>query len=150
MREKCNDGIDRITIVTPLETSKWLVLSSFFFTIPSGYAYYKKYYVFAILLLTTSFISANFWKNATYSFRRNLDLIFSKISLVVFIINGIIHVRYIPYVISGYSGLVLLLYCFHLSNKYYIVGDENWYKYHMIFHFIVMCEQLIVIDSIIL
>lgn len=66
----------------------WLVVSSFFFTVPSIY-YYNQLYSYYILLLFTSIISANFWRKVTYS----------------------------------------------------------WRKYHMMFHFIIMCELFIIIDS---
>lgn len=42
--------------------SRWLVLSSGFFVIPSIYSYYIKFYGFSILLLLTSLISANYWR----------------------------------------------------------------------------------------
>ena len=81
--------------------SRWLVVSSSFFLIPSLYGYYIKFYGFSILLLLTSLISANYWRKATYSWRRTTDLIFAKISFVIFVSNGLIYVRNIPYLITG-------------------------------------------------
>lgn len=130
------------------EQSKWLVLSSYFFIIPAVYAYINKLYYYSILLTCTSLISANYWRKATYSWRRNTDLIFAKISFTVFVTNGIIYVRQIHYIITGYSGLCILLYCYYLSGKLLEVKNNNWYKYHMLFHLIMMYEQLIILDSI--
>ena len=128
--------------------SKWLFLSSFFFIIPSIYALNNKLYIYSILLLNTSLISANYWKRATYSWRRNLDLIFSKIGFCILLINYVIYVKYIIYIITGYLGIIILLYCYYLSNKLFELKNNNWYKYHIIFHFIIMYEQLIILDSI--
>jgi hypothetical protein len=81
------------------EETKWLVLSSYFFIIPSYYAYINKLYLHSIILFLTSVISVNYWKKATYSWRRNMDLIFSKFSFIVFVSNGIFYVRRLHYVI---------------------------------------------------
>ena len=67
------------------EETKWLVLSSYFFIIPSYYAYINKLYLHSIILFLTSVISVNYWKKATYSWRRNMDLIFSKFSFIIVI-----------------------------------------------------------------
>jgi hypothetical protein len=62
--------------------TKWLVLSSFFFIIPAIYAFINNMYAHFILLFFTSLISANYWRKATYSWRRNMDLIFAKYHLL--------------------------------------------------------------------
>ena len=128
--------------------TRWLVLSSFFFIIPATYAYINNLYMHSILLGVTSLISANYWRKATYSLRRNIDLVFAKISFIVFVSHGVFYVRKIYYVIFGYSGLVVLLYCYYLSGKLLELNNNNWYKYHFIFHFIMTYEQMIIIDSI--
>jgi len=130
------------------EETKWLVLSSYFFIIPSYYAYINKLYLHSIILLLTSLISVNYWKKATYSWRRNMDLIFSKFSFIVFVSNGIFYVRRLHYVIIGYSGLIFLLYFYYLSIKLSELKNNNWYKYHFGFHLIMTFEQIIIINSI--
>ena len=97
--------------------TKWLVMSSFFFTIPAFYAYYNNLYLYSVLLFLTSFISVNYWRKATYSWRRNIDLVFSKVSFIIFASNGVFYVNTFYYVISGYTGILCLLYCYYLSNK---------------------------------
>ena len=52
--------------------AKWLVLSSLLFTIPSFYAYHNKLYFYSTLLFFISLISVNYWRKATYSWRRNM------------------------------------------------------------------------------
>jgi hypothetical protein len=130
------------------EDTKWLVLSSLFFIIPATYAYINKLYFYCILLYFTSLISVNYWRKATYSWRRNVDLIFAKISFVIFVSNGILYVKRLHYVIPGYTGLIILLYCYYLSGKLLELKKDNWYKYHFAFHFIMTYEQFIIIDSI--
>jgi hypothetical protein len=130
------------------EDTRWLVLSSFFFTVPSIYAFIINLYSYSFLLLCTSLISANYWRKATYSWRRDMDIIFAKISFVVFFSNGVYYVKSVSYVITGYSGIIVLLYCYYLSGKLFKLKNNNWYKYHLMFHLIMAYEQLIIIDSI--
>ena len=127
--------------------SRWIVLSSFFFTIPAIYGFYKELYNFSAVLLLTSLISANYWRDASYSYRRIIDKIFAKISFSIFFYNGICYIRIFPYVITAYSGLVVLLYCYYASNKY-CNNNKIWVKYHMIFHLIMALNQLIILDSV--
>jgi hypothetical protein len=135
-------------ILTKCKQGKILALSSCFFLIPSMYAYYNGLYFFSMLLIATSFISANFWRNAIHSWRRDLDLFFAKVSFVVFLSNGIYYLRYTPYVVTGYSGLIVLLYFYYLSDKYLKEESTAWCKYHFMFHVLLTYEQLIIIDSI--
>ena len=128
--------------------TKWLVLSSFFFTVPGMYAYINKLHSYSVLLFFTSLISANYWRKATYSWRRNMDLMFAKISFVVFASSGVLYVRKLHHVIPGYTGLLVLLYCYYLSGKLFELKKDNWYKYHFVFHATMTYEQIIIIDSI--
>jgi hypothetical protein len=130
------------------EDTRWLVLSSFFFTVPSIYAFIINMYSYSFLLLCTSLISANYWRKATYSWRRNMDLIFAKISFVIFFSNGVYYVKSVGYVVTGYTGIIILLYCYYLSGKLLQLKNNNWYKYHLMFHLILAYEQTIIIDSI--
>jgi hypothetical protein len=134
-------------LIAPYRETQWLVVSSLFFTIPSYYAYLHHLYFHSLLLFITSIISANYWKKATHSWRRTADLYCAKISFVIFVSNGVYYVRTIPYMITGYSGLFLLAYCYYLSSKLSAIKHPNWYKYHFLFHLLMMYEQLIIIDS---
>jgi hypothetical protein len=139
--------INEEPLIAVWDDTRWLVMSSCFFIFPSIYSYYKQLYLYSILLYLTSFISANYWRKATYSWRRNIDLIFAKISFTIFVINGIMYVRYIPYIITGYSGLIVLVYCYYCSGTLFKMNNENWWKYHVLFHLIMTFEQMIIIDS---
>ena len=141
------NGLNEIFIAS-WDHSKWLTLSSFCFMFPAFYAYNKHMYFYSTLLLLTSLVSANYWRKATYSWRRNLDLVFAKISFIIFVSNGIMYVRKIRYIITGYTGLLVLLYCYYLSGKLLETKNDHWYKYHILFHIIMMYEQFIILNSI--
>ena len=113
---------------------RWLVASSFLFMIPGMCAYFSHQYFYGNMLLITSLISANFWRNPVHGCRRNADLIFAKISFAVFVYNGITSVRYIPYLIVGYTELTGIVYCYYMSEKLYKLKDNQWVLWHMGFH----------------
>ena len=137
-----------MSVIAVWDHSKWLVLSSFLFTAPAIFAYNRELYLYSYLLVLTSLVSANYWRIATYSWRRNMDLVLAKISLFTFISTGVIHVRYIPYMIVGYGGMGGMFYSYTRSGKLWDVNNPDWYKYHVLFHIIMTMELFIILDSI--
>lgn len=130
------------------EETKWLVLSSFLFFLPAINSWYRNQYMNTYVLISTSLVSANFWRKATYSWRRTLDLYLSKIAFIIFHIQGIKYVKYKPLIISGYTSLFISIYCFYLSHKYYTKKNPIWYRYHFIFHMTLIYKTLLIINSI--
>ncbi len=133
--------------VAPWPQTKWLVLSSGFFLLPAGYAYLQRLNSFSLLLVATSLISANYWRKATYSWRRQMDLLFAKYSFAVFVGNGIVYVRQVEFAVPAYSGLLLILYCYYRSSQKWTLQEESWYRYHFCFHLLMACEQWIILRS---
>ncbi len=131
--------------VASWDESRWLTLSSLFFTAPATYAYWNGLYIDSSLLLTTSVISANFWRKATKGWRRDLDLAYSKFIFVTSLSKGVYYVTYLPYMVFGYSGLVILSYCFCQATKRHREGLHDWYWYHFFFHLIMTWELFIIV-----
>jgi len=129
--------------------SRWIVLSSIMMTIPAIYGFYNKLYTLSVFICMTSFISANYWRNATFGIRRDVDLIFSKISFSIFVYNGFIHVYYFPSILLGHIGLISMIYLYYLSNKYFELRNTNWLSYHFLFHMTIIIEQMMILSSIV-
>ena len=72
--------IDPTRYVAPYRKTRWLTLSSLLFLGPSVYGYTEEQYFLAVIALATSLCSVNFWRDATYSYRRSMDCIMAKIS----------------------------------------------------------------------
>jgi hypothetical protein len=136
-------------MISPWEESRWLVLSSCSFLFPSIYAYHNSCYSLCALLVITSAVSANYWRDARFSIRRDIDLVVSKIAFTTFVYNGIIHIECPVYVITGYPLLLILIYCYYLSNCRIHIPSGQWYMYHSAFHYIMMYEQFIILHSIV-
>jgi hypothetical protein len=131
------------------EYTRWLVVSSCFFMVPSAYAYYNQLYFNSYVLLLTSLISANYWRKATYSWRRSADLIFAKISFFIFLVGWVAHV-------TNYNMVLVGVFCASCMGASYekSVGlrekkSPHWYKYHVGYHFSTMVSQLIVLNAMI-
>jgi len=106
------------------EHTKWLVLSSSFFLFPSMFAFYHHLYFHSFLLCSTSIISANYWRKPTYSWRRTMDLLFSKISFSWFFLHGVFYIHSTPHLIFAVSNTCLFSSCFILSS-YYFYKDQD-------------------------
>ena len=131
------------------DESKWLVASSFSFVAPGLYAYANGHTVDCALLVLTSVISANFWRDARVGWRRSLDLAYAKFIFTVYVSRGVYYVRYVPYMVIGYPGLAVLSYCFHQSDRRHRLGKGDWYWYHCMFHVLMTCELFMIVDSIV-
>jgi hypothetical protein len=128
--------------------TKWLVATSLGFMIPAIYGYINQSPGLSGVLVVTSLVSANYWRNAiTGSFRYKADLIVAKIAYGIFFINGHKYIRYMPYMITGYIGIISTGYCYYMSGKLSSANDPNWYKYHIAFHLLLIYGQWIIIDS---
>jgi hypothetical protein len=142
-----------------------IVISSCFFLIPTIYSYYTKQYFYTTILLLTFGISVNYWRKATYGFRRNLDLIFSKISFSIFLVTKIFYIQYgspllLGYpiyqitdiskrrFIASYTSLILIGCFYDLSNYYFYRSDRNWIKCHMLFHLFCSSNIILILNGI--
>lgn len=137
-----------IFYIAKWEESRWLVLSSFLFTIPSVFAYYKELYYYSGLLILTTIASVNYWREATFSWRRDVDVFVARTSFLVFFTTGILHVTYIPYLVVGYTGLSCLALSYSVSGKMWNDNNPDWFKYHVLFHILLVGEQMLILDSI--
>lgn len=125
-----NTKLTMISIYDPRN----LAVSSFFFMIPGMCAYYSQQYFFFGMLLATSCISANYWRDPVHGCRRNADLFFAKIAFTVFAYNGAVYVRYVPYMVVGYTELCGVCYCYYMSEKLCGEKDRRWVLWHGGFH----------------
>jgi len=121
--------------ISSWNSSKLLTTSSFFFIIPGFYSYYKYHLIYSpLLLLSTSLISANYWRNALDDWRRKLDLYFSKISFCYFIYSTFLYVPKQTIIIFGLPNIYGIGYCFYKSHEYHKKQNKMWKYYHLGFH----------------
>ncbi len=121
--------------ISSWNSSKLLTVSSFFFSIPGIYSYIHYNMIYSpLLLLSTSLISANYWRDALDDWRRQLDLHFSKISFCYFIYNTFLYVPEQTIVMFGIPNLYGIGYCFYKSHDCHNKQNKWWKYYHFGFH----------------
>ena len=123
--------------------SKYLIISSMFILPTSILSYTCHYYTYSILMMTVVLCSMNYWMKATYGKRRTLDLIISKIAFCVYVYNGIMNL-YGFYLILGYFNMVGILYFYYKANYFFTSINNNWLKYHFIFHILVGIQSFMI------
>ena len=113
------------------------------------FIFYKKFvsFFFLVGVIATSLVSVNYWMIASYSWRRDLDLIVSKVSFGVFFVNGLIYSK-LPFRIVVYPSTGLILGSYYISQKLFELNSSYWYKYHMMFHFFSCTNIMFILQSI--
>jgi hypothetical protein len=131
------------------DKSRYLVLSSALFLIPSLYAYLNHIYFLSSVLFGVSVISMNYWRKASNSLRRKIDIFTANVSLIIFVYNGFYY--FIPSIVSIRMCIcgLFVMYYFYLSNVLYKNKNKNWYKYHILFHIGILHNQIFVIYNIV-
>jgi len=133
--------------ILPWNQSRYLTFTSALFFTSAIYSYSCRFYFLSGVAALTSIISANFWRKPEPSLRRAIDLIYSKISCSIFVCNGVFYVRRLPDILTFYPILGGMIYFFYLSNLRYSQKKEDWWKYHVLFHIMVLSGQLGIINS---
>ena len=135
-------------MVTTFKQSKYLVGTSLLFLIPASYAYISHMPYITTITTITSLVSANFWRHANYSIRRDCDLIVSKCAMAVMCYNSAMYVTTLNVAATSYPCLGLLTYTYYKSHQLYNVKKENWLTYHMATHILLTYEQIAIIGAI--
>jgi hypothetical protein len=141
--------IDHNKIEAPSHQTNYIILSSLLFLLPAIYSYINGQHWIALSLVISTALSILFWSDARYSWRRIIDRTYAKFSFLYFFITGIMYVTWLPFLIMGYTGLFGLTFCYYMSNKHCHYKNDVWWKYHIAFHFITICIQIMIIRSII-
>jgi len=127
--------------------SRWLVLSSIMSLIPTAYSLFHSLFFLSSVSLISTAVSANYWRKATISSRRDLDLVLQKLIFIIYLSNGLYYIR-------GYRNIIFvpcsiyLIYNYYYSNLLYNEKKNEWLIYHLRFHMMVLIGQMIVLESI--
>ena len=76
-------SIDHNKYVAPYEETRWIMMSSLFFLVPSTYGYKNEQYFMSTTLMLASLFSVNYWRHPTYSWRRIADRISAKMAFMI-------------------------------------------------------------------
>ena len=150
--------IDESKFVAPIEHTRWIAFSSFFFLIPSFYAFCNQLFFMSSVLFFLFFTSFNFWRKPNFSWRRIVDRIYAKIAFSICFFNGFRFFFLHPIIYSSCIAFVSFVFFYFLSNKYCndtfcfnmnFIPNPIWWKFHFLFHILASYVQFIVVYSII-
>ena len=132
-----------MTLITDWSYTKYIVGSSLFFQVPAYYAYRHEMYSYAVTCFITSVLSINYWRHASYSWRRDMDMYWAKSAGVYYFVQGI------QYTKIGFPSTFIMLYLYYQSCEQFKLNPYGkWYLYHMAFHAIVAINQFATIYCI--
>ena len=146
------DKKDEFELIRGWNETKWIVVSSTFFSIPAIWSiqtihntYYPEHFTiyhpyvhdnlrFSYMLIATSLVSMNYWRNAKRGWRRNADLLFAKITFITGTYTAFKYTKNINAKITYLLFIYIIYICYQYSTKYVNLNDKKWIRYHFLFH----------------
>lgn len=116
-----------------------IVITSLSFMVPGSLCFHLNMRKQGMMVCANSIISTLFWMNAKEdSWRRQLDLAFAKLSMILFM-----HTQYMHFTNLNQAGFatvfnLLTYHCYLLSKYYHERGYKCWKKFHVGFHMCVL------------
>jgi hypothetical protein len=140
------------------EETKWIALSSILFGIPGIIFFYKFFgknhpfikpiMVYSSLLIISSFFSAFYWVDPRKGWRRNIDLIISKITFTTACICAVFYVNYSPInTVALYSLFPMYVFTYTYSSYLIEKKDPQWIIYHVAFHILLAIGAISVLSG---
>ena len=142
-------------IINYKPTTTYIFYSSHLFLIPTIFAFYHSQYLFSVTSGITYVVSAAYWYNPIHGFRRDLDLIFAKISFSTYAIYNVLHLfnssesnsinDIFSLLIREYSvelrNLYFIILFYNLSNGFSMMEWYIWIYFHVLFHIVITHQQ---------
>lgn len=127
----------------------YLLISSCFFLVPAFYAAFHRQRIYAVLSFLTVIFSLNYWRKGCISgFRRNCDIFMARLSGLTYMISGLFFLFYstrISITVVFLLDLILLVSFYIMSCHSFHKKKQNWYIYHVFFHFFASFGKLVVL-----
>jgi hypothetical protein len=130
--------------IVKCKEARYLALSSCFFLYPLYVGLSCRAYNYSIPLFLSWAASVNYWRNPCYSWRRTIDISFSRISCIMFSYLFIFVLKNPIY----YTNIAGTYYLFRKSTLKFEEGCPHWWKYHVIFHLLCSWNTYIVLNYI--
>ena len=135
-------------LLVPFNESKYIVCSSTLFLYPSYLAYSRGLYIHSAILLFTSLIAINYWRNATDCWRRHLDLFWAKATFVIYGTYGVYYIRN-PYTLYIFcQNIYWMGYFYNTACQYHGQNEKKWIIYHILFHLFATYDLNLAINAL--
>jgi hypothetical protein len=134
--------------ISKCNEASYLALSSCLFLYPLYVGFSCHAYNYSIPLLFSWMASVNYWRYPRYTWRRDADIFFSRITAIIFSGSSFFVVKNPYYIFIGYPIMAFFYYLFYLSTLKFEQGCPHWWKYHMCFHFLCALNQFMLLDDV--
>jgi hypothetical protein len=134
--------------ISKCKEAPYLALSTCFFLYPLYIGFSCHAYFYSIPLLFSWAASVNYWRHPRYSWRRDADIFFSRIAAFLFTSSCFFVVKNPYYILVGYPNMAFFYYLYYLSTVKFEQDCPDWWKYHMLFHFLCSWNQFMLLDDV--
>jgi hypothetical protein len=121
----------------------YLVGSSTLFIVPAAYGFYRGHRVLPAVSLFASIVSVRYWLDPSSVSNKEMDLIVSKLTGIIYFTYGYRYVQSSSRRLIGYANISCILASYQLSCILY--PNPLWIPCHMLFHWIGTIGQMIVV-----
>jgi len=122
-----------------------LLFSTSTFIFPIMYAYKKQNKYLAMYSTLALFGSLNYWRNPCIGYRKNMDLVTSKLSALAYFYYGYNNINGFYPLLFGWSNLLVIYKLYDYSCKKFDLHDSNWIYYHALFHLYTTLSKVYII-----
>jgi len=122
-----------------------LVASSTLFLVPTIYGFYRGHRLLPTASLISTAMSAVYWLDTQSNEKRVLDLIFSKSVGVLYFFYGWKYIESPSVRVYGYLNMMSIISIYQTACSLY--PGPYWIPCHMMFHYMGVLGQFIVIHS---
>jgi hypothetical protein len=136
---------NNLTIDNNCKPNYYLLFSTSTLIFPSLYALKKKNNTLVFCSIMALAGSLNYWRKPCIGYRKNIDLLTSKLSVLGYFYYGYNNlIGFYPRML-GYFKLFLMYKYYNNSCNAFHSNNPNWVNYHITFHLIGTITQLYVI-----
>ncbi len=133
------------TIDNNYNPNYYLLCSTSTFIFPIIYAVKKNNITLAMYTTLALLGSVNYWRNPCLGYRRNIDLVTSKLSCVAYFYYGWNNIIGFYPLLIGMSNLYGMYYFYNKSCITYSLNNSNWKYYHIAFHLYTTINKIYII-----
>ena len=123
----------------------YLLSSTSTLIFPTVYAVKKKNYTLVLFSLMALTGSLNYWRKPCIGYRKNIDLITSKLSFIGYLYYGYNNIIGIFPNLLGYVNVFFIYKYYNNSCKQFYNNNPKWVNFHIKFHLLCTITQMYII-----
>lgn len=124
-----------------------MIFSSGLFIIPCIYGYYNKKYLLSCVSFLSMAASINYWRYPVPGGRKNIDILISKATGIIYFIYGYNNVHNAIFQLFGYTNGFFIISMYNASCILHELNSDSWEYFHILFHISSIIGKMIVLGN---